>query len=214
MLVLAGDGATYDMGLSSTSGAIHRGLDFWYLCYDNESYGNTGFQTSSGTPLGSLTATSPAGTIQPKKDIFEIWRAHHPPFAATVCSHEPADLADKVERAARMSGPKLFLSLATCPTGWGFNPELSDDIARLAIDTGVWPLKEAVDGQLRHTLIPNHLRPVEEYLRPQRRFQHLFRPERQEITLRRIQENVDAYWAAARQEFKTGKNHQTKESQS
>ncbi len=107
-------------------------------------------------------------------------------------------MAEKVERAAKLSGPKLFLSLATCPTGWGFNPELSDDIARLAIDTGLWPLKEAVDGKLRHTLIPNRFRPVEEYLRPQRRFRHLFKPERQEETLRQIQDNIDAYWAAVR----------------
>jgi pyruvate ferredoxin oxidoreductase beta subunit len=198
VLVLAGDGSTYDMGLSSTSGAIHRGLDFWYLCYDNEAYGNTGFQMSSSSPLGSSTSTSPTGTLQTKKDIFEIWRAQHPPYVATVCSHEPVDLAEKVERAAKLRGPKLFLSLATCPTGWGFNPELSDDIARLAIETGLWPLKEAVDGKLRHTLIPNRFRPVEEYLRPQRRFRHLFKPERQEETLRQIQNNIDAYWATVR----------------
>lgn len=197
VLVLAGDGSTYDMGLSSTSGAIHRGLDFWYLCYDNEAYGNTGFQMSSSSPLGSSTSTSTTGTLQIKKDIFEIWRAQHPPYVATVCSHEPVDLAEKVERAAKRRGPKLFLSLATCPTGWGFNPELSDDIARLAIDTGLWPLKEAVDGKVRHTLIPNKFRPVEEYLRPQRRFRHLFKPERQEETLRQIQNNIDAYWATA-----------------
>jgi pyruvate ferredoxin oxidoreductase beta subunit len=196
VLVLAGDGSTYDMGLSSTSGAIHRGLDFWYLCYDNEAYGNTGFQMSAGSPLGSRTATSSTGTILAKKDIFEIWRAQRPPYVATVCSHEPVDLAEKVKRAAKRRGPKLFLSLATCPTGWGFNPELSDEVARLAIDTGVWPLKEAVDGEVRHTLIPNRFRLVEEYLRPQRRFRHLFQPERHEETLRQIQHNVDAYWSA------------------
>ena len=194
VLVLAGDGSTYDMGLSATSGAIHRELDFWYLCYDNEAYGNTGFQMSSGSPLGSRTATSAGGTLRVKKDMFEIWRSQQPPYVATVCSHEPVDLAEKVARAAKLKGPKLFLSLAACPTGWGFNPELSDDIARLAIDTGVWPLKEAVHGEVRHTLIPAQLRPVEEYLRPQRRFRHLFQPERQEETLRSIQQHVDTYW--------------------
>ncbi len=200
VLVLAGDGSTYDMGLSATSGAIHRGLNFWYLCYDNEAYGNTGFQMSAGSPLGSKTSTSPSGTIQSKKDIFEIWRSQHPPYVATVCSHEPADLADKIERAAKFNGPKLFLSLASCPTGWGFNPRLSDDIAQLAIETGIWPLKEAVHGDVRHTFIPNRLRPVEEYLKLQRRFRHLFKPKRQEDTLRQIQNNVDAYWAAVRSE--------------
>lgn len=207
VLVLAGDGSTYDMGLSSTSGAIHRGLDFWYLCYDNEAYGNTGFQMSSGSPLGSSTATSPSGTLQTKKDIFEIWRSQRPPYVGTVCSHEPVDLAEKVERASKLRGPKLFLSLATCPTGWGFNPELSDEIARLAIATGVWPLKEAIDGKVRHTLIPHRFLPVEEYLRPQRRFRHLFFPERQEETLSQIQYNIDTYWAAARNEHRDSQSN-------
>ena len=117
VVVLAGDGSTYDMGLSATSGAIHRGLDFWYLCYDNEAYGHTGFQLSSGSPLGSWTATTRAGSQRTKKDIFEIWRAHCPPYVATVSSHEPVELAEKVDRALKLRGPKLFLSLAVCPTG-------------------------------------------------------------------------------------------------
>lgn len=194
VLVLAGDGSTYDMGLSSTSGAIHRGLDFWYLCYDNEAYGNTGFQTSSGSPFGSRTATSPQGTWQDKKDIFEIWRSQRPPYLATVSSHDGLDLAEKVQRAKAIDGPKLFLSLAVCPTGWGFNPAISDEVARLAIETGIWPLKEAIAGDVRHTYIPNRFRPVDEYLQTQRRYQHLFDPERKEDVLDRIQRNVDLYW--------------------
>ena len=122
VLVLAGDGSTYDMGLSSTSGAIHRGLDFWYLCYDNEAYGNTGFQMSSSSPAGSHTSTSVNEELQHKKDIFEIWRAHRPPYAATVSSHDPVDLAEKVNRALGIKGPKLFLSLAVCPTGGDLIP--------------------------------------------------------------------------------------------
>lgn len=195
VLVLAGDGSTYDMGLSATSGAIHRHLDFWYLCYDNEAYGNTGFQTSSASPLGSRTSTSGDGVLQTKKDIFEIWRAQKPPYVATVCAHDPVDLAEKVRRAAARPGPRLFLSLAVCPTGWGFDPALGDEIARLAVETGVWPLKEAVDGVVRHTYVPNRFRPVEEYLQPQRRFRHLFLPERNEAVLRLLQESVDRYWS-------------------
>ncbi len=194
VLVLAGDGSTYDMGLSATSAAIHRQLDFWYLCYDNEAYGNTGFQMSSASPLGSTTTTTPQGTGRGKKDIFEIWRAQRPPYIATVSAHEPVDLAEKVYRAAERKGPKLFLSLAVCPTGWGFDPELSDEIARLAIETGIWPLQEAFDGRVRHTYIPNTFRPVEEYLQPQRRFRHLFKPQRNEAAIQQIQDNVDAYW--------------------
>ncbi|MGE5190995.1 MAG: thiamine pyrophosphate-dependent enzyme [Deltaproteobacteria bacterium] len=198
VLVLAGDGSTDDMGLSSTSGAIHRGLDFWYLCYDNEAYGNTGFQLSSASPEASRTSTTTDVWRQRKKDIFEIWRAHHPPYVATVSAHEAVDLAEKVHRALAIRGPKLFLSLAVCPTGWGFEPELGDELAHLAVETGVWPLKEAVGGKVRHTYIPNRFRPVAEYLEPQRRFRHLFHPQRNEAELAKIQAEVDAYWANVR----------------
>lgn len=192
VLVLAGDGSTLDIGLSSLSGAIHRGLDFYYLCYDNEAYGNTGFQMSSASPLGSHTATGDE-TAQ-KKDLFALWLAHRPPYVATVSSADPVDLAEKVKRASKVRGPKLFMSLAVCPTGWGFDPSQSHHVAKLALDTGVWPLKEAVHGEVRHTLIPKR-RPVEEYLKVQKRFAHLFQPKRQEEVLRRIQDRIDEYWA-------------------
>ncbi len=201
VVVLAGDGATLDIGLASLSGAIHRGLDFFYLCYDNEAFGNTGFQMSSASPFGSRTATSPstalraAGTLQQKKDLFEIWRAHRPPYVATLSTADPVDLVDKVRRAMRLRGPKLFTALAVCPPGWGSDPSLGFEIAKLALDTGIWPLKEAVEGKVRHTYIPEHRRPVEDYLRSQRRFAHLFSPRRQDAALLRMQQSVDAYWA-------------------
>ncbi len=194
VLVLAGDGSTYDMGLSSTSGAIHRGLDFWYLCYDNEAYGNTGFQMSSASPFASRTTTSPRGSFQRKKDIFEIWRAQKPPYLATVSAHEPVDLAEKVHRALEIRGPKLFTGLAVCPTGWGFDPAISFEIAKLAVETGIWPLKEAFDGQVRYTYVPSRFRSVEEYLKPQRRFRHLFQPTRRDDWLAAIQISVNQYW--------------------
>lgn len=205
VLVLAGDGSTYDMGLSATSAAIHRGLDFWYLCYDNEAYGNTGFQMSSSSPFASQTTTSPVGTVEPegtlqtKKDMFEIWRAQKPPYVATVSSHEVVDLAEKVHRSLAIKGPKLFLALAVCPTGWGFDPRLGDELAHLAVKTGVWPLKEAIDGVVRHTFIPGRLLPVEEYLRPQWRFRHLFEPRPNTEVLQTIQHRVDQYWEQVRQ---------------
>lgn len=204
VVVVAGDGSTLDIGLSSMSGAIHRGLDFYYFCYDNEAFGNTGFQMSSSSPFGSRTTTSPpvgaspTGTIQHKKDLFALWLAHRPPYAATLSTADPIDLAEKVQRSTRFHGPKLFLALATCPTGWGFDPGLGHSVARLAHDTGVWPLKEAVGGKVRHTFIPDHLKPVEEYLKTQARFRHLFRPHRQDDTIREIQEGVDAYWEGVR----------------
>jgi pyruvate ferredoxin oxidoreductase beta subunit len=198
VMVLAGDGSSYEMGLSSTSAAIHRGLDFWYLCYDNEAYGNTGFQTSGASSLASVTSTSPEGVLLPKTDLFAIWRAQKPPYVATITSHEPVDLAEKVHRSLALTGPKMFIALAVCPTGWGFDPERSEEIARLAVETGVWPLKEAVHGAVRHTYIPERPRPVAEYLEPQRRFRHLFRPQRRDDRIGLIQAQVDAYWQQVR----------------
>src|SRR5581483_9656292 len=189
VVVLAGDGATLDIGLSAMSAAIHRQLDFFYLCYDNEAFGNTGFQMSASSPFGSQTATTAAssahaaGTLQHKKDLFEIWRAHRPAYAATVSPADPVDLAEKVRRSLQYPGPKLFTSFASCPTGWGFDPSQGYHIARLALDTGIWPLKEAVHGTTRHTFIPDRRRPIEEYLCTQKRFRHLFEPAKQAETL-------------------------------
>ena len=122
VLVLAGDGSTYDMGLSSTSAAIHRGLNFWYLCYDNEAYGNTGFQMSAASPLGAATATSPQGTQQTKKNIFEIWRAHQPPYVATVSAHDPVDLAEKSAAGHGLAGTEAFCCPGCVSDGVGLRP--------------------------------------------------------------------------------------------
>jgi pyruvate ferredoxin oxidoreductase beta subunit len=200
VVVLTGDGAAYGMGLSATSGAIERGLDFLYIVYDNEGYGNTGQQYSGATPHGALTATSRRGEgFQGfKKDLFEIWVAHRPAYAATVIGAEPLDLARKVERAMAIRGPKLLLALAPCPTGWDYDPKRTVEIGRLAVHTGVWPLKEYLDGRVLHTKVPRERAPVEEYLRLQGRFVHLFEPERNEALIGEWQAEVDAYWAAVR----------------
>lgn len=196
VVVLTGDGSAYGMGLSSTSGAIERGLDFLYLCYDNEGYGNTGQQQSAATPHGARTATSNVGRgfQGEKKDLFAIWAAHRPAYVATIIASEPLDLARKVEKARSLHGPRLLLALSPCPTGWDFQPELSIEIGRLAVETGVWPLKEYVDGRVVHTRVPRERAPVEEYLKLQGRFRHLFEPSRDEALLAHIQSTVDAYW--------------------
>ena len=198
-VVLTGDGAAYGMGLSATSAAIERNLDFVYICYDNEGYGNTGQQTSGATPHGARTATAVGSRGYPgyKKDLFGIWTAHRPAYAATVIGAEPLDLARKIERAARMRGPRLILALAPCPTGWDFDPRDSIEIGRLAVKTGVWPLKEYVDGRVAHTRIPRERPPVELYLKTQGRFRHIFEPARDEALIGGIQARVDAYWAGA-----------------
>lgn len=199
VVVLGGDGSTYDMALSSTSGAITRKLDFYYFCYDNEAYGNTGVQLSPATPYGARTSTSPcaaqhpSGTTQEKKDIFEIWRAHKPPYLATVSPRFPLDLEEKFARAAAYPGPKLFLAFAACPTGWLFDPAYTPDVARLAVECGLWPLKEAINGTVVHTYRPK-LQPVEDYLKLQGRFRHLFEPTVQTDVIAHIQGRVNAYW--------------------
>jgi pyruvate ferredoxin oxidoreductase beta subunit len=196
VMVLTGDGAAYGMGLSATSSAIDRGLDFLYLCYDNEGYGNTGQQYSEATPHAARTATSrgPRGYPGYKKDLFSIWAAHQPAYVATVIGSEPLDLSRKIEKARSLKGPRLILALSPCPTGWGFDPKESVEIGKLAVRTGIWPLKEYVDGTLVHTHIPKPRLQVEEYLKTQGRFNHLFRPERNEDILKEIQARVDAYW--------------------
>lgn len=202
VVVLGGDGSTYDIGMSSISGALFRQLDFYYICYDNEAYGNTGVQLSSATPYGARTTTSPcsiqhpAGTTQEKKNIFEIWRAHQPPYIATVSPRYPLDLAEKFARAAKFTGPKLFLSFAACPTGWHFDPAQTPEVAKLAVETGLWPLKEAINGAVTHTYTPKR-KPVEEYLKPQGRFRHLFEPTVQTEVIAHIQSRVNTYWQAA-----------------
>jgi pyruvate ferredoxin oxidoreductase beta subunit len=197
VVVLTGDGAAYGMGLSATSSAIERGLNFLYLCYDNEGFGNTGQQYSEATPHGARTAMSlsRAGFTGYKKDLFAIWTAHQPAYAATVLGAEPLDLARKVAKAKSLKGPRLLLALAPCPPGWDFDPKEAVELGRLAVKTGIWPLKEYVNGRVVHTKIPHPRLPVEEYLKRQGRFAHLFHPDRNEMLLQEIQDQVDRYWS-------------------
>jgi pyruvate ferredoxin oxidoreductase beta subunit len=196
VVVVSGDGAAHGIGLQATLAAVHRGLDFFYLCYDNEAFANTGFQASPASPSASVTSTTPRGTPTRKQDLFALWRAAVPAFVATVSPGHPLDLMDKVARARRLRGPKLFVSLASCPPGWGVEPDDAVGVAKRAVESGVWPLKEAHDGHVVHTVVPHERLPVEEYLRGQARYRHLFEPVRDDEALRRLQADVDAYWAA------------------
>ncbi len=200
VVVLTGDGAAYGMGLSATSAAIERDLNFIYLCYDNEGYGNTGQQYSGATPHAARTATSasPRGFPGYKKDLFDIWAAHKPAYVATVIGAEPLDLARKIEKVRHLKGPRLLITLAPCPTGWDYDPKVSIEIGKLAVKTGIWPLKEYLDGKVSHTKYPRQRLPVEDYLKRQGRFKHLFEPHRQEDLLREIQAKVDSYWEDVR----------------
>ena len=196
VVVLTGDGSAYGMGLSATSGAIERDLDFLYICYDNEGYGNTGQQFSAATPHGAKTSTSTGSRGYPgfKKDLFAIWAAHNPAYVATVIGAEPVDLARKIEKAMSMKGPRMIIALSPCPTGWDFDPKETVTIGKLAVKTGIWPLKEYVDGQVIHTKTARERKPVEDYLKLQGRYRHLFEPDRNDALIAEIQHKVDRYW--------------------
>ncbi len=196
VVVLTGDGSAYGMGLSATSAAMDRKLDFIYICYDNEGYGNTGQQYSSATPHAAITSTSAGHGGYPgdKKDLFSIWAAHRPAYVATVIGSEPLDLARKIEKARDLRGSRMIIALAPCPTGWSYDPMDSVEIGRLAVKTGIWPLKEYIDGEVVHTRVPRERAPVEDYLRLQGRFAHLFSPHRDSAAIADIQARVDDYW--------------------
>jgi pyruvate ferredoxin oxidoreductase beta subunit len=199
VVVLTGDGSAYGMGLSATSGAMDRNLDFLYICYDNEGYGNTGQQYSSATPHAAVTSTSGGSRGYPgyKKDLFSIWAAHKPAYVATVIGSEPLDLARKIEKARELQGPRMIIAFSPCPTGWDYDPQESVNIGRLAVKTGIWPLKEYIDGEVVHTRTPRERAPVEEYLQLQGRFAHLFEPQRNATLIAEIQSRVDRYWDEA-----------------
>lgn len=203
VVVLSGDGSATGMGLSATSGAIDRGLDFIYICYDNEGYGNTGQQYSAGTPHGARTTTSrgEGGYCGHKKDLFAIWQANVPAYLATVCGAEPLDLARKIEKIKAMRGPRMIIAFAPCPTGWHCSPEDSVELGKLAVRSGIWPLKEYKDGRVKHTKIIKKRLPVRDYLAKQGRFAHLF-TEENEYHIKEMQAEVDRYWSCVEKERK------------
>jgi pyruvate ferredoxin oxidoreductase beta subunit len=199
-VALAGDGGTYDIGLQALSGALERGHRFIFVCYDNEAYMNTGVQRSGATPFGASTTTTPAGTAalgkaQQRKDLTAIAVAHHVPYVAQAVSSHWHDFSVKVERAAAADGPGFVNVLTDCPVGWGHEPRLAPAILNAAVDTCFWPLYEVVDGTYRLTYVPDPIQPIEEWLRPQARFAHLFAPGAEGM-IQEIRARVDEEWAS------------------
>ncbi len=193
VLALAGDGGTSDIGVQALSGALERGHDFLYICTDNEAYMNTGIQRSSATPWGAATTTSPAGKVKFgqttwKKNMAAIAAAHDIPYVATACPSYPFDLMEKVKRGARAPGSAYIHVLAVCPTGWRSASDLSIRLGRLAVETGIFPLYEVIDGKYKLNIDPPKLRPVEEYFRLQGRFRHLTKDMIQTIQQRVVRE--------------------------
>lgn len=175
---MAGDGGTSDIGLQALSGALERGHDMIYICFDNEAYMNTGIQRSSATPFGAMTTTSPPGRksygqMTWKKNMAAIAAAHDIPYVATACSSYPFDLMEKVQKAKAISGPSYIHVLSVCPTGWRIPPDQAIRYGRLAVETGFFPLYEVEKGRVRLSIDFPKLRPVKDYLQGQGRFRHL-----------------------------------------
>lgn len=198
-IAFGGDGGTYDIGLQSLSGAMERGHDMLYVCYDNGAYMNTGIQRSSATPKYADTTTSPAGTVVPgksqaRKDLAKIMVAHHLPYVAqTLAMNNFKDLYEKAEKAIYTEGSTFLNVLAPCPRGWGYPTEDLMQINKLAADTCYWPLYEVVNGKYKITYKPAKKLPIEEFLKPQKRFRHMFKPGN-EWMIEDFQKIVDSRW--------------------
>lgn len=174
----AGDGGTADIGMQALSGAIDRNEKVIYICYDNEAYMNTGIQKSGLTPYGTKTTTSPAGKNFPgattmKKNMFEIAAAHDIPYAATASIGYPEDFLIKIKKASENKGTSYIHVMAPCPTGWGYTPDKTVEIAKEAVDCGLWYLAEYENGEFKLNRRPKEFKPVEHYLKRQGRFKHL-----------------------------------------
>jgi pyruvate ferredoxin oxidoreductase beta subunit len=178
VVIVGGDGGTFDIGFQALSGALERGQDITYLCLDNEAYMNTGVQRSSATPWGAWTTTSPcmgesSGKKGHKKDIIAIVAAHDVPYVATASPAYYLDLMNKVQKAVNTPGPAFIHMFSPCPTGWRMQPQDSMKLAKLAVQTKMYPLFEVVNGQFELTNKPAKFKPVSEYLKMQGRYRHL-----------------------------------------
>jgi pyruvate/2-oxoacid:ferredoxin oxidoreductase beta subunit len=201
VVAIAGDGGTFDIGIQALSAAAERNEDFIYICYDNEAYMNTGIQRSSATPWGAWTTTTPPASLknQPKKDIVEIMAAHRIPYAATASIAYPEDFVGKIRKAGSIRGLKFIYVLSPCPVGWRFASENTIRLARLAVQSKIFPLYEVEDGDRYILNLEPEGVPVKEYLELQGRFSFL-----REGDLERIQEQVNHEWERLTRKMEAG----------
>lgn len=198
-IVFGGDGGTYDIGFQSLSGAMERGHDMVYVCYDNEAYMNTGIQRSSSTPRFADTTTTPVGRaipgkVQRKKDLSKIMVAHGIPYVAqTTFTKDFKDISEKAHKAIYTPGAAFMNVMAPCPRGWRYPTEKLMEISNLAVETCVWPLYEVLEGVYSLSYKPKKKLPVEEYLKRQGRFGHMFKPGN-EWMIQAMQDEVDRNW--------------------
>ncbi len=206
VIAQGGDGGTADIGLQCLSGMLERGHDVLYVCYDNEAYMNTGVQRSGLTPFNSDTRTSPSGKASwgnplHKKDMPGIVAAHGTPYVATASIAYPKDVQRKVKKALSIKGPKYLQIHVPCPPGWKSNPAMTVKVAKLAVETGLYPIFEMENGVItKVTKIPKTRKPVTEYLKVQGRFKHLFKKPGGEEEIKKVQqiadENIEKYGLA------------------
>ena len=198
IVVFGGDGGTYDIGLQSLSGALERGHDLLYVCYDNQGYMNTGGQRSGATPFAADTQTTPASAVDignelVRKDILQIVSAHDVKYLAQANVAYAEDLKKKVRKALEIKGPSFLLVLQPCTNEWKFPSSMYVHYGKLATETNFWPLYEIENGNYVINYLPKERKPIEEFLQGQGRFKHLFAPEHAE-TLKEVQRRVDAKW--------------------
>ncbi|MCD6414704.1 MAG: pyruvate synthase subunit beta [Candidatus Diapherotrites archaeon] len=193
VIALGGDGGTVDIGFRAMSGAMERGHNILYICYDNEAYMNTGVQRSGATPFGASTTTSPAGKVsfgksEWKKNVPMIAVAHGLKYVATASIAYPEDFQNKIKKALTFKGGKYIHVHAPCPVGWGFESSKTIKVAKAAVETGMWALYEVENGNFKLTMKPNR-KPVKEYLTGQKRFKQL-----KDEQISEIQEHIDRTW--------------------
>ena len=189
VLCIAGDGGTYDIGLQALSSAAERNEDILYICFDNEGYMNTGGQKSSSTPMNAITGSTPTGKATRKKNLIEILAAHRIPMIATASPSDLNDMAAKVEKAKGIRGTKVIIVLIPCLPGWGVADNAAVQTARMGVETGVFPLFEVEDGINYIMSKSTKSRPVEEYLKLQKRYRHVTQED-----IEVIQNDVDQEW--------------------
>lgn len=181
-VVFAGDGGTYDIGLQALSGLLERGHNVLYICYNNEAYMNTGYQRSGATPLHAETTTRPwgksiHGNPTRRKNLTKIVEAHKVPFVAQAATAFHEDFMQKVKLGLATDGPAFIDVLSTCRLGWGHPSNMANELSKLAVETGYWPIYEIRNGRFRLNFRPKELKPLENFLRYQKRFEHLILPE-------------------------------------
>jgi pyruvate ferredoxin oxidoreductase beta subunit len=197
----AGDGGTYDIGIQALSGALERNTNFIYICYNNQIYSNTGIQRSGATPYAAWTTTTVGGKLEFRKEMGEIIQAHHIPYAAQACIAYPEDLFKKVQKAKSIKGPKYIEIMAPCPPGWRFAMERTVEMGTMSVETGAWALYEYENDKVtfngKSKLILEgkiERKPIEDWIKYQGRFRHLFIPKKDVKKIKAIQDHTDHIW--------------------